>query len=147
MKRVFILFFLIIVFMSCELEFKSDDSWYEWEIMNLVHDTIEYVPDSVNFGYAEYWQSPEQTRITKKGDCEDFSIYMLSLLEYGYLYGYNTKAGGQHAVVKINNKFFDPVLNQYSVDEPPGFVSEICKIAYEDIKLFSFLRNTIKELY
>ena len=40
--------------------------------------TIEYAADKIN---ADYWQTPEETRMLKKGDCEDIALYLANLLD------------------------------------------------------------------
>jgi len=44
-----------------------------------VMDHLRYVGDSQNKGQVEYWQNPEDTIITLRGDCEDGAILIKSL--------------------------------------------------------------------
>ena len=48
-------------------------------ILLWVIDNLSYVGDSTNKGQAEYWQNPEDTIITLRGDCEDGAILIKSL--------------------------------------------------------------------
>jgi len=42
---------------------------------------MNYVSDQGKFGKGEYWQTPSNFIATKGGDCEDWAIYMESLLQ------------------------------------------------------------------
>ena len=44
-----------------------------------VMDNLQYVGDQAYRGQPEYWQNPEDTIITLKGDCEDGAILIKSL--------------------------------------------------------------------
>jgi predicted transglutaminase-like cysteine proteinase len=44
-----------------------------------VIDHLQYIGDQVYRGQPEYWQNPEDTIITLKGDCEDGAILIKSL--------------------------------------------------------------------
>lgn len=50
------------------------------EAFNFVSIEIEYVYDEVQFGFTDYWQLPSETLRSKKGDCEDTSFLLASLL-------------------------------------------------------------------
>jgi hypothetical protein len=51
-------------------------------LYNYVLDNIEYAYDNdTHPGYWDYWQTPTQTLQLKKGDCEDMSILLLSLIK------------------------------------------------------------------
>jgi|GEM_PF-1401433 len=44
-----------------------------------------YLEDSILFNQEEYWQSPEEMAVRKKGDCEDYAIFAQALLQrWGY---------------------------------------------------------------
>lgn len=64
----------------------------------------DYVSDEEQFGRKDYWQPPEEFEKTKKGDCEDFSLWCWrQLLEMGYaarfVIGQAGKYGEGHAWV------------------------------------------------
>lgn len=48
-------------------------------ILFWVQDHLHYVGDMINKGQVEYWQNPEDTIITMRGDCEDGAILIKSL--------------------------------------------------------------------
>jgi predicted transglutaminase-like cysteine proteinase len=48
-------------------------------ILLWVIDHLEYVGDETTKGQVEFWQNPEDTIITLKGDCEDGAILVKSL--------------------------------------------------------------------
>lgn len=56
-----------------------DDEQTMLKILLWVQDHMQYVGDSRNKGQVEYWQNPEDTIITLKGDCEDGAILIKSL--------------------------------------------------------------------
>jgi hypothetical protein len=56
-----------------------DDEDTMYKIVMWVIDHLQYVGDEVNKGQVEYWQNPEDTIITLKGDCEDGAILIKSL--------------------------------------------------------------------
>ena len=56
-----------------------DDEATMRHILLWVIDNLRYVGDQANKGQLEYWQNPEDTIITLKGDCEDGAILIKSL--------------------------------------------------------------------
>jgi len=56
-----------------------DDEDTMYKIVMWVIDNLQYVGDQANKGQVEYWQNPEDTIITLKGDCEDGAILIKSL--------------------------------------------------------------------
>jgi len=56
-----------------------DDENTMLRILLWVIDHLEYVGDETTKGQVEFWQNPEDTIITLKGDCEDGAILIKSL--------------------------------------------------------------------
>jgi len=56
-----------------------DDEDTMRRILLFVQDHLQYVGDKENKGQEEFWQNPEDTIITLKGDCEDGAILIKSL--------------------------------------------------------------------
>lgn len=56
-----------------------DDEETMYKILMWVIDHLQYVGDETNKGQVEFWQNPEDTIITMKGDCEDGAILIKSL--------------------------------------------------------------------
>jgi len=48
-------------------------------ILKAVKKRLRYTDDNTTHDQPEYWQSPEETWQTKKGDCEDGALLILSL--------------------------------------------------------------------
>ncbi|MDH5779634.1 MAG: transglutaminase-like cysteine peptidase [Candidatus Bathyarchaeota archaeon] len=77
-------------------------------IKDWVAGEIEYSYDSTSHGTRNYWQLPRETILSGSGDCEDFSILMVSLLraagwsvnEAYVVVGCDTD--GCHAWVRLN---------------------------------------------
>lgn len=57
----------------------ADDEETMYKILMWVIDHLQYVGDQVNKGQVEFWQNPEDTVITLRGDCEDGAILIKSL--------------------------------------------------------------------
>ncbi|MHA1470388.1 MAG: transglutaminase-like domain-containing protein [Candidatus Asgardarchaeia archaeon] len=45
-----------------------------------VKDNITYVSDKTDFGLEEYWEYPQETLKTRKGDCDDGAILIANLM-------------------------------------------------------------------
>ena len=56
-----------------------DDEDTMYRIVVFVIDYLRYVGDDITKGQPEYWQNPEDTIVTMKGDCEDGAILIKSL--------------------------------------------------------------------
>ena len=51
------------------------ESWYQdLEAVNNFFNQVEWVSDSLHWGEKEHWQTPLETLIDFKGDCEDMAI-------------------------------------------------------------------------
>lgn len=50
-------------------------------IAKFLWKNFEFQEDQEQFGQKEYWQTPEEFMMNKKGDCEDFAMMAKSLLE------------------------------------------------------------------
>lgn len=50
------------------------------EVNNFVNSNIEYMEDIVQYNKNDYWATPKETLINKKGDCEDIAILKYKLL-------------------------------------------------------------------
>lgn len=51
-----------------------------WTIWNYVARSIQYVTDKSSFGLDDFWLFPEETLVLHKGDCEDSSFLLATLL-------------------------------------------------------------------
>jgi len=51
-----------------------------WMIWKYVAEVVEYVEDKKACGIDDFWQFPEETLTLKKGDCEDSSFLLATLL-------------------------------------------------------------------
>ena len=105
--------------------------YYDFDtIMTYVHDTITY--SKVN---GEEWQTPEETLELGTGDCEDFVILMLKIVNDTYdikgdlIIFKNIKTGILHAVAGLDNMYYD-VTNNAIFDEYPS--------SYEYYDTFSY---------
>ncbi len=51
-----------------------------WRIWDYVAQSVEYVTDKKSCGMEDFWLFPEETLMLHKGDCEDSSFLLASLL-------------------------------------------------------------------
>ena len=86
----------------CKLRGKNDDSTM-YKILMFVIDFLKYTGDKETKGQAEFWQNPEDTLMSGRGDCEDGAILIKSLALVAGIRDYKLKVaagnvkGGGHA--------------------------------------------------
>ncbi len=51
-----------------------------WKIWDYVANSVQYITDKKLFGLEDFWLFPEETLILHKGDCEDSSFLLATLL-------------------------------------------------------------------
>jgi hypothetical protein len=51
-----------------------------WKIWKYVAESVQYIEDKASFGLDDFWLFPEETLTLHKGDCEDSSFLLASLL-------------------------------------------------------------------
>ena len=51
-----------------------------WKIWDYVATSVQYVTDKSSFGLEDFWLFPEETLVLHKGDCEDSSFLLATLL-------------------------------------------------------------------
>lgn len=79
---------IIDIFRKIAGDQQLDDAEAAKEIAKFVQDTIEYQLDIDSTGESEYFRYPIETLYEQRGDCEDTSILMASLLrEWGFEVG------------------------------------------------------------
>lgn len=85
------------------------------EIQESIYNQVFKVRD-IETGYIEYWQTPEETLLIGRGDCDDIAI--LFMYEIKNRFGTDSQliiAGslfdGFHCYVKISNEYYDPTNN------------------------------------
>lgn len=124
MKRLF-LFFICLIIINCSLyldESKIPKFNSVSEVNIWVHSNIIYVTDIKNYNYYDYWASPQEVIDKMSGDCEDHAILMMKICadQFGFLGDLIiiSNDGRDHALVKINNKYYDPTAgnNELTVD-------------------------------
>jgi len=78
------------------------------DILRWVKDNIVYTPDTELHGQLEYWQTPKETLLLRKGDCEDGAILILALAKHAgiptdrYVIQWGEVIGGGHCYVVYN---------------------------------------------
>ena len=56
-------------------DFDTVDAYFRW-----VYYNISYAYDETTYG-RDYWQTPQETLVSRTGDCEDYVILFLFLLD------------------------------------------------------------------
>jgi len=51
-----------------------------WKIWDYVANCVQYITDKKSFGLEDFWLFPEETLVLHKGDCEDSSFLLATLL-------------------------------------------------------------------
>ena len=72
---------------------------------------IEYELDSVQYGTREYWALPEETMVSKRGDCEDHAALFIAICKAnfgveGVIYVQKNAEGIHHAYVIVDGYRF-----------------------------------------
>jgi len=81
---------------------------------------IDYVSDDTTHNVLEYWQSPDQTYLSKKGDCEDFTVLGMYLIRQelggwpgmviGRIYQNGVRLGG-HAWIEYEGRQYEATMS------------------------------------
>jgi hypothetical protein len=85
-----------------------------WTAQSVLYDT-----DIDQWGYSEYWASPEQTFASRKGDCDDKAILFMYLARSAHLAADPLlvavlKPGNVgHALVRIDSMYYDPTFDTW----------------------------------
>jgi predicted transglutaminase-like cysteine proteinase len=138
MKKLMVPIILVLIFSGCNLmvqEFTPEDwnvtfTLKNTELLNMeqftspddvlyfVHSAISYKSEKELYGHKVYWADPTETWGNRAGLCIDQTIFlmyievalgMLSSKEIT-LVGINTQKGIGHAVMKYNDKVYDPTI-------------------------------------
>lgn len=79
-------------------------------IAKFLWKNFQFESDQRQFGQSEYWQTPQEFLIRRKGDCEDFAIFAQALLKQNGIQSFLFNVyGGKFAhtvcVFKENGKY------------------------------------------
>ena len=112
MKRLFI--FLLFIFSLLTLA--SAEGLEEFE---QIINTITYDPyhDIKEWNRNEYWQSPDETRLLQRGDCEDLCLLLMDDLNAvgieSFLIVINLPNENiYHTLVRVDEIVYDPSIQQ-----------------------------------
>ncbi|MDP3920247.1 MAG: transglutaminase-like cysteine peptidase [Candidatus Omnitrophota bacterium] len=50
-------------------------------IARYLHQNFTYETDQSQFGIEDYWQTPQEFLLSRKGDCEDFAVFSHTILK------------------------------------------------------------------
>ena len=88
-----------------------------WRLLDYVTRAIDYRRD-----FGEYWKFPEETIRDARGDCEDTSILLASLLQNGPFTSYvavGTYQGYGHAWVDLNGAILETTYTEARLTPDP----------------------------
>ena len=112
MKRLFI----FLLFTSSLLTLASAEGLEEFE---QIINTITYDPyhDIKEWNRNEYWQSPDETRLLQRGDCEDLCLLLMDDLNTvgieSFLIVINLPNDNiYHTLVRVDEVVYDPSTKQ-----------------------------------
>ena len=99
-----------------------------------MQDNFEYEKDIEQFGQADYWQTPEEFYYNRKGDCEDYVIFLGYLLYFEMQYKDISlviieKQSSTHAILYCDNKYLS---GQHCVNYKPEEIKIAYKIPYSE---------------
>lgn len=117
------------VYFSLMTSSRAELSPREWNLATIAraHPTPESVAhflrqnvaleeDSRLFGRVEYWQTPEEMLLRRKGDCEDYAILTQALLERlgfeAFVFSLYGRRGYAHTVTVFKDNGRYHVMNQ-----------------------------------
>jgi hypothetical protein len=105
------------------------------EAADWVWNNIEYTKDREQYGFRDYWASPEQTLESGKGDCEDYALLFLYIVkmnldiegtvevsyypEFGIYHAYGVADG---AMCYWESGYEEDYIMTYSYDEAMAMV-------------------------
>ena len=113
------------------------------EVMEFVYENVEYANDSM-----DEWQTPKETMELGTGDCEDYAILMISILEEMDIESFmvvikRNDVHNYHALVEVDGLYYEPTGN-FTVDTiVDGWEIEMI-LTYED--LIYIIRNGIRSI-
>ncbi len=93
------------------LSFQIFDHLSPKEFSKFMKKNFEFVEDQKLFGVEDYWQSPEEFLMQRKGDCEDYALFTDYLLKSqgfeSWVISFYDSTGYGHTVTffKVNGKF------------------------------------------
>ena len=106
-------------------------------MLKYVKKRLTYVGDFVTHKQAEYWQTPEETYQTKKGDCEDGALLLASMMLIAGVPSYRVKVCCGFVENPSNKK--KQVGHAYVIylaDDDQWYVLDWCYWYNESVKSF-----------
>ena len=126
--RLLVLIALVVLAAGCDFgwEFHTTLPFdnQSWDIdvpedINSLEATLDWVFDNVEYRTEtdDYWQSPEETLALGYGDCEDFSVLVLYILQKRtniigkIIIGkfYERRLGDNHVWIEVNDEWYEAV--------------------------------------
>lgn len=81
-----------------------------------IYDEIHYLSDTELHGVYDYWQYPEDTLSTGRGDCEDVAILLVKrIIDITGRPAWIVTGDGReltHAWVYFDNRYYDPTFRR-----------------------------------
>ena len=120
-----------------------------WSLYDFVCKSVSYRLD-----FGEFWQTPSETLASKRGDCEDTSLLLCSLLQNAHV-ALGSYRGDGHAWCEHNGQLMETTYTSARpVPDPQDYCPYVCFNDQEVIELwpgaldevFSLQRNEAAKL-
>jgi predicted transglutaminase-like cysteine proteinase len=119
-KSIILSILAVVIFSSCDISpLANGPTWRDLQFANInqafnyVANNISYKKDIDNYGYNDYWASPDETYNKKTGDCEDYCILFMAIVNNNFsikMILLNNGLG--HALVHYGNDYYDLTVNK-----------------------------------
>ena len=148
MKQLILILIIVLLFSACQGIYNrnKDITFDDIPIMGFetVEQIMQFVDAHVTFhsdeihDTNEYWQSPDQTYIWGRGDCEDFCILAMYFvyqelgLEPFLVSGYSELDICGHGWVEVKGEWWEP-QGGIRCDSYQDYYIDIYKISYAEV--------------
>lgn len=143
MKRLISILFLSYIIFSCTAP-EGDNFIFDMPKFDRIKDCRNWILNYVDYkgdsSGTDKWQLPQETLDRRKGDCEDFSILIMSIWYYQHgdkldLVILNNEEGDCHAVVDYHGTFIQSTgtgkVNYKEIISRVNFDTAIWKAKYD----------------
>ncbi len=105
-------------------------------ILRYVKTNLSYISDITTHKVPEFWQNPEETWQTKKGDCEDGALLIASLMRMAGVPSYRIKLCAGF-VIQNNKKIGHAYVIYLSEKNNEWYTLDWCFYYLESVKAFN----------
>jgi hypothetical protein len=131
MKKILLIIGIVSLFCGCPWPFLPEDEQKTIEdCSQWCSNNIKYKNDKLQFRVEDYWQTPDEVRKNKSGDCEDFCCLFLDMLDKrNYkdkcMYLIEKNDGRGHMLSEVNGEIYD--ITEGAIDKYESIYKYKCK--------------------